>query len=96
MTSEICGLMAERRINKLNPPAYEELDRAIRRKCREAKEKWMSEKCKEIESYQDKHDTFNVHRKVKEMTDKTRKHHITTLRDANNEIILGKEAKLQR
>lgn len=56
----------------------------------------MSEKCEEIEILQEKHDAFNVHENVKDMTNWTRKYQIPILRDANNEIILGIEAKLRR
>ncbi|XP_071576849.1 uncharacterized protein [Temnothorax nylanderi] len=80
MTTEILELMTERRIQKPNPLLYKEINRKIRRKCREAKEQWMSEKCKEIEG----NDKGNA-----------RKHQVLTLRDANNEIITGVEAKLQ-
>ncbi|XP_071574655.1 uncharacterized protein [Temnothorax nylanderi] len=95
MTTEILELMTERKVQKPNPLLYKEINRKIRRKCREAKEQWMSEKCKEIEVLQEKHDAFNVHKKVKEMTNRAQKHQVLTLRDANNEIITGVEAKLQ-
>lgn len=94
MTAEILELMAERRIQKLNLLPYKELNRKIQRKCREAKKQWMSGKCKEIKILQEKHDAFNVYKKVKKMTDRVSKHQITILRDTNNEIILRVEAKL--
>lgn len=68
MIPEILALIAERRKEKASPAKYKELNRNIRNKCREAKELWLSEKCKEIEALQEKHDTCNVHKKVKEMT----------------------------
>lgn len=37
----------------------------IRRAYRKAKENWLKEKCRKIESLQEKYDTFNVHRKIR-------------------------------
>ncbi|XP_071637558.1 craniofacial development protein 2-like [Temnothorax longispinosus] len=79
MTTEILELMTERRVQKPNPRLYKEINKKIRRKCREAKEQWMSEKCKEIEVLLEKHDAFNVHKKVKEMTNRARRHQVLTL-----------------
>ena len=64
--------------------------------CREAKEKWWNEKCKEIEELQEKHDYFNVHRKVKEVTGRRRKAQYGILRDKHNTIITDIESKIQR
>lgn len=96
MTQEIINLMDERRKHKTNPTVYKQINKIIRKKCREAKENWMAAKCQEIEQLQVKYDTFNVHKKVKEMTGRHRKRQETVLRDNNNEIILGKENKLAR
>lgn len=41
MTSEILDLMSERRTQKSNPVNYKTLDRAVKNKCKEAKEKWL-------------------------------------------------------
>lgn len=62
MTLEILELMNERRTHKANRAVYAELNRRIQRKCREAKEQWMSEKCSEIERLQERHDTFNLYK----------------------------------
>lgn len=96
MTPEILELMNERRTHKANPTLYAELNKRIRRKCRDAKEQWMSEKCSEIETLQEKYDTFNLHKKVKEMANCNKKRPTAILRDQNNDIILGVENKLQR
>jgi len=39
MTSEILDLMSERRTQKQNPVNYKKLDRTVKNKCKEAKEK---------------------------------------------------------
>ncbi|XP_044750612.1 uncharacterized protein LOC123310952 [Coccinella septempunctata] len=95
ITEEIIDLMVERRINKTNPTEYKKYNKIIRRKCREAKEKWMSAKCQEIEQLQERYDHFNVHKKIKEMTGKRRKRQETNLR-GDNELIVGTEEKLVR
>lgn len=96
MTSEILELMAERRKQKNNLPKYKTINNFIRRKCRDATETWLSEKCTEIENLQKKHDTFNVHKKIKEMTGLSKKATVSVLRDSKNEIITGIEYKLKR
>ncbi|XP_072400277.1 uncharacterized protein [Diabrotica undecimpunctata] len=49
MTDEILHLMGRRRENKNNSEQYKELDRTVSRKIKESKEKWLQEKCQEIE-----------------------------------------------
>lgn len=46
---------------------YNELNQEIRKKTKLAKEKWLQEQCNEMEAYEKKYDSFNVHRKVKEI-----------------------------
>lgn len=96
MTPEILELMNKRRTHKANPTLYAEMNRRVRRECRDAKEKWMSEKCHEIERLQEKHDTFNLHKKVKEMANCNKKRPTAILRDKNNDIVLGINNKLRR
>ena len=97
MTNEILELMNERRKYKIQDPIrYKILHKEIRRKCREARESWLSDKCKEIEILQKKHDHFNLHKKVKEMSGLQRKRWGQILRNENNESILGAVGKLKR
>lgn len=65
MTDEILLLMEDRRKAKSDLPKYRTLYKDIRRKIREAKDVWLSEKCQEIEDIQDKHDRFNLQKKKK-------------------------------
>lgn len=96
MTDEILEKMEERRILKSDETRYKELNRVIRRMCREAKEKWWNEKCNEIEELQHKHDSFNIHKKVKEVTGKFHRYNNNSLRSADNEVIIEIEDKLKR
>lgn len=72
MTEDILNLI-ERRINKGNTVEYKRIQKIIRRKIRKAKEEEHKEKCDEIEFYQSRFDSFNVHKKVREITEKCKK-----------------------
>lgn len=64
MTNTILELMEERRQHRnKNNDKYKELHRRILHAIKEAKERWMQEKCDEMEILQAKHDTFNLHKK---------------------------------
>ncbi|KAG8233916.1 hypothetical protein J437_LFUL005121 [Ladona fulva] len=69
MTDEILPLMDERRAYKIkNPMKYIEIHRKIKRKIKEAKEKWLSEQCMEIEELEKKHDSYNMHKRIRDIT----------------------------
>ena len=51
---------------------YKEIDKEIRHMCKERKEAWWNEKCKEIEELERKHNTKEMHSKLKEMSTKKR------------------------
>lgn len=57
--------MVRKRIVKSNPDEYKGINKEIRNKIREAKEKEMQGKCDEIEALQLKYDSFNFHQNVK-------------------------------
>lgn len=71
MTKDIHELMEDRRLAKGNKSQYRRIQKIIRNKIREAKEKEMIEKCEEIEYLQSKHDDFNIYKKVRELTSKS-------------------------
>lgn len=63
-TTDILELLGETRKWKRNQETkYKLLDKIIRKKCRAAKEEWMSDKCKEIELLQDQYNSFIVPKK---------------------------------
>uniref|UniRef100_A0A8D8SJV6 Craniofacial development protein 2 n=1 Tax=Cacopsylla melanoneura TaxID=428564 RepID=A0A8D8SJV6_9HEMI len=93
MTTEILDLMEERRVNKGNHQEYKRLQVVIRRKIREAKENEKKEQCAQIEYYQNKHDDFNVHRKVREITGSYRKANTGKLEDDTGKLILTTEER---
>ena len=50
MTEEILELMEKRRLAKPNKVRHKEINKEIKRKCDQAKEKWLNEQCEEIET----------------------------------------------
>ena len=67
MTEEILGKMERRRRNKENASEYRRLDGEIRRECDQAKERWLNEKCDEIEMLSNV-DKNLMYSKIKELT----------------------------
>lgn len=97
MTDEILLLMNERRQQKTkNNRKYRELNKIIRRKCGEAKEAWLRDKCKEIEDYQSKYDLFNVHKSIKQLTGRQHKKCTGILRDSNGKILVGADQRMSQ
>ncbi|KAL1447598.1 hypothetical protein WDU94_009869 [Cyamophila willieti] len=91
MTEEILALMAKRRTFKNKTDQYKCIQREIRRKIREAKEKDQMEKCLEIEKCQEKGDCFNLHKKVKEMAGINKKRTINIVTNNEGKVLLNKE-----
>ncbi|XP_030760327.1 uncharacterized protein LOC115885517 [Sitophilus oryzae] len=95
MTQEILDLMEKRRSFKgTDPQRYRDTHRLIRNKIKEAKELWMTERCREVEELHQKHDLFNLHKKVKEVTGKHKPRTCTRIVDGENKPILT-EQKLE-
>lgn len=95
MTDEILQMMEERRLHK-NKDTYKGIQREIRKKIRCTKEKWYEGKCSEIEELMSKNDSFNVHKKVKEMCGIKRTNKSNILLDKNGKIIPDINGKLER
>ena len=72
MKEEILQIMEQRRLNKRKMPEYNRLHKLGRSEIWRAKEKWLNEKCEEIKKVQEQHDSFNMHKMIKEMTGKQR------------------------
>jgi hypothetical protein len=97
MTDEIICLMDERRKSRRKSKSYYEINRNIQQKCREAKEKWFEERCKEIEEDDKKHNTYSIHKRVKEITPNgKRTKHTSCVRDKEGNLIFEKEVLQNR
>eukprot|EP00795_Rhopilema_esculentum_P004439 gene4439-20678_t len=71
MTDEILNMMEERRKHKRSEIQYREVDKEIKRKCIEEKEKWLNTMCIEIESNRNTN-SRKLHNKIKEIAGKKR------------------------
>lgn len=89
MTDEILNMMEERRQHKnKNEAEYRKTHNTIRTKIREAKGKWLSEKCTEIERCEMKYDYHNMHTKIKELTNKHKSRSSSmSIMDANGSLV---------
>ena len=96
MTEEILDLMSIRRtLKNKDADQYKNINNHIRRKIRNAKESMLTEKCKEIEMFQARHDLFNMHKKIKEAAGLRKSTKIQTLIDKNGNYALCLEDKLK-
>ncbi|CAG9837494.1 unnamed protein product [Diabrotica balteata] len=69
MSDEIVDKMDERRkFKNKNAEKYQQIHKTIRTKIRQAKEKWFSNECREIEQYERKYDSYNMRKKKKSLT----------------------------
>lgn len=91
MTDDILKLMEQRRLAKTNVEEYRHLQKEIKKEIKQAKEKWMSEKCAEMEDIMAKHDLFNMHKKVKEISGIFKKRVPPVLVNNDKKIIIDEE-----
>lgn len=88
MTDEILNLMEERRQYKNRDPLlYKMKHKEIRKKIREAQKIDLENKCLEIEALEQKHDSFNMYKKVKELIQTFNRSGTDLLDDYGNLII---------
>lgn len=69
MTDEIMQLMDTRRSYKnKDPDKHRHIPRTIKGKIKEAKEKWLEERCKEIKELERKYDYHKMYKQIKNTT----------------------------
>ena len=95
MTTEILVLMEDRREVKKNEQKYSEICKFVKKKCNEAKEKWINDQCIEIEKQTDK-DSKYMHQKIKEVTGKNPLSKTGCLKSKDGQILMGKNEILNR
>ena len=95
MTDEILDMMEIRRKLKDDKVGYGRLDRDIRKAIREAKNQWFLTQCREIELLEKKHDTFNLHKKVKEAAGLVRPRTPICLTDESGTAVVDKAVEKQ-
>lgn len=81
-------ILDQRRLFKnINQEKYTQLHHKIRSKIKQAKQEWLSNQCSEIEDLEAKHDSFNMHKKVKEAAGLYKRRSTGTLIDQQGKII---------
>ncbi|XP_070167773.1 rRNA methyltransferase 2, mitochondrial-like [Polyergus mexicanus] len=100
MTDEILLLMDKHRKykndnnnNNNNNNNYINIQRQIRSKIRIAKNEWLKRECAEIEELQNKHDEFNLHKKLKEAAGLYKGGRASVIVDQNNQVVLDSKEK---
>jgi hypothetical protein len=96
MTDEILSLMNERRkVKGRNPDEYQRLHKSIRRKCLEAKESWLNEKCVTIEKLRERN-MNTMYENIREITGKRICSASGCIRSKVGEVIMEKEKIMDR
>ena len=96
MNDEILKLMEDRKKHK-GTAKYKEIDKQIRKRCKEAKETWWNMKCGEIESLEREHKSKEMHDKVKEMCNKRRSNQGNNcISDKNGKMLFDSEEVTNR
>ena len=70
MTDEILELMSERRKFKRNEPEHKKRHKEIQKRCRKEKEKWLNDKCEEVDYLRKKHQDRDMHKKLVSLLNK--------------------------
>ncbi|KAL1446457.1 hypothetical protein WDU94_005636 [Cyamophila willieti] len=97
MTDEILDMIEERRkFKNKDVTRYKQIHKEIRRKVKEAKETWLNEKCNEIEDLERKHDSLNMHKKIKEAAGLYKNKSSNVILDENDKAIFDEEEKLKK
>ncbi|CAF3582803.1 unnamed protein product [Rotaria socialis] len=95
MTDDILLLMEQRRLKKSNPLEYKSIDKEIRIKCSEAKEKWLNEQCLDIENKLSVNTKY-AHRRIDEITGKSRCTSSGCIKSKSGTILMEKHDILNR
>ncbi|KAL3265652.1 hypothetical protein HHI36_009857 [Cryptolaemus montrouzieri] len=95
MKTETLELMEKRRLAKNEPTTYRQLQNSTKRKINLAKEKWIKELREEKENLVSKHDIFNMHKKLREVTETFKEQSPPMLTDGTNNINLNKRRNIE-
>ena len=98
ITDEILVLMEERKTAKMkDQKEYAKLHNKINKKCKEAKESFLSEKCDRIENLSNANQSRDLHREVKELVgDKKSSSMRGNIRSKDGTLLFEKEKVLNR
>lgn len=95
MTEDILNLMEERRLLKGNPDRYREMDREVKRRCKERKEEWLKEQCDEVEQLE-RVNSKQMYEKVRELSGNRRPTKSSAVKDEQGNVLMDLEEVLGR
>ena len=95
MTDDILELMDRRRLAKGDQQKYERLHKEVRRRCEEAKECWLNEKCQTIDLLQSRAPNV-IYKNIEELVEGKQGVSTGCLKTKNGDIIMDKEKTLER
>ena len=96
MTEEILDMMEERRKKKRNEDEYHSLNKRIHKECIKAKEKWMDEKCCEIEDLDRLNQQQLMYERVKEVTGKKIMDKSNSIKNDDGKVLMEAEDVKER
>ena len=93
MTDDILRKMEERKkVKNIDSDKYKQLHKEIETLCRQTKEKWHVDQCKEIELLEKQYRTREMHKRVKDLTNrKSRKTASGCIKDRNGKLLFDQE-----
>ena len=94
MTEEILELMEKRRLAKPNKVRHKEINKEIKRKCDQAKEKWLNEQCEEIETELYK-EPIAMYKRIQEITGGKASSKTGCIKSKDGSIIMEKTRNLK-
>ena len=95
ITDDILELMDRRRLAKGDQQEYERLRKEVRRRCEEAKECWLNEKCQTIDLLQSRAPNA-IYKNIEELVGRKQGVSRGCLKTKNGDIIMDKEKILNR
>ena len=95
MTDDILELMDRRRLAKGDQQEYERLHKEVRRRCEEAKECWLNEKCQRIDLLQSRAPN-EIYKNIEELVGRKQGVSTRSQKTKNGDIIMDKEKIQER
>ena len=91
ISTDILDMMEKRKKAK-NTQSYDEINRQVKRACKIAKENWLEEQCQEKENLEKQHLTWQMHEKIRRVTNRRKTTQTTGIMDKHDNMCFEKEA----
>lgn len=86
----------KRKHRKRNEEHYRTINKQVEQEVIKAKGKCLAKKCDDIEYLEEQHDSFDLHRKIKETTGMYKKINIGNITNKNKKILSDQPEKVIR